>query len=304
MRKNKNVIFIGLVSTGLLLAGCGSSDDSYYDDFNTVDPNPTDPEPSDPVLSETEKAEANRTATFFLNTVTAESLNHGLLDRVLSLQKEMLNVQQNSACYQATIIASNNYSLTKNCTVAYDVNQPFQGISGAFSQTSNASDPSNLTTTFNNLKLRVDEADFTFNGTLSVQVNSADEIYSTNDLVISTSTGEKFKFKDFSLKTTQSATSIQQEVIGTIETEGFDSAYKVSFKSITPWQRNPTVSAYPMMGKLRVEYSNDTSTYLTVTALNTSSATYYAQKGSYVIADNLSLTWPQIIVSPAQYQLE
>ena len=115
---------------------------------------------------------------------------------------------------------------------------------------------------------------------------------------------EKFKFKDFSLKTTQSATSIQQEVIGTIETEGFDSAYKVSFKSITPWQRNPTVSAYPMMGKLRVEYSNDTSTYLTLTALNTSSATYYAQKGSYVIADNLSLTWPQIIVSPAQYQLE
>lgn len=65
MRKNKNVIFIGLVSTGLLLAGCGSSDDSYYDDFNTVDPNPTDPEPSDPVLSETEKAEANRRDIFF-----------------------------------------------------------------------------------------------------------------------------------------------------------------------------------------------------------------------------------------------
>lgn len=106
MRKNKNVIFIGLVSTGLLLAGCGSSDDSYYDDFNTVDPNRTDPEPSDPMLSETEKAEANRTATFFLNTVTAESLNRGLLDRVLSLQKEMLNVQQNSACYQATIKAA------------------------------------------------------------------------------------------------------------------------------------------------------------------------------------------------------
>ncbi len=148
----------------------------------------------------------------FLHAITAETLNNGLIDRLFYLQEYMLDDEaDNLDCYKKTVISGSTFTLTKECTVPYDAGSSFKGLSGSFSESWRSESSTGLNTKLGNLKIDVDDAVFTANGTLNIKDSANTETHSTNDLVISSeATGNKFYFKNFILKNTRNQLSIYQ----------------------------------------------------------------------------------------------
>ncbi len=80
--------------------------------------------------------------------------------------------------------------------------------------------------------------------------------------------------------------------------------YAVSLDQDSDWS-TLAGNTYPTLGKLKIQFKNDSTRYLTLTALtNKDNATYYAQAGTgYAQKIDVTKAWKDIIISPAKYKL-
>lgn len=311
---NKKLLLATFIGASFSLSGCGSSsNDDNNSSTGTEQPAPSNPSipttpvtPSDPT-SDKEKTEAQQIAAFFLHAITAETLNKGLIDRLFYLQEYMLDDEaDNLDCYKKTVISGSTFTLTKECTVPYDAGSSFKGLSGSFSESGDPESSTGLNTKLSNLKIDVDGAVFTADGTLNIKDSANTETHSTNDLVISSeATGNKFYFKNFTLKNTETSSAFINKASGelTVTDKNGQTLYAVSFDQDSDWS-TLAGNTYPTLGKLKVQFKNDSTRYLTLTALtNKDNATYYAQAGTVTLEDNVTKAWKDIIISPAKYKL-
>lgn len=289
---NKKVLLTLLTTASLSLTACGSS--------NNDDSSPTTP--TTPPITDAEKLEAEQVAKFFLNAISPETLNRGLIDRVLYLQDEILG----DACKTQVTNTLTSYTLNSACSIAYDVAETFEGVSGSFSSSGDPADNTGLNNKLNNLVLKVGGEKFTFNGTINIKEITDGEVHSSDDLVItSQTTGSKFSFKNFKLTILYSGSPIKRNSSGELTVTDQDNAelYAVTFSQDTDWSSSD-LRSNPTLGTLKIQFKNDSSRYLTLTASSNSNiATYYAQTDNYTIADNISKNWTDIIISPALYSL-
>lgn len=315
--KYKTLFTSTLLATTLSLIACGSDSDqgSSSQPDTGAPPHPSTPSspvtPGTPVTDE-EKQEAKVVADFFLNMITAESLGRGLIDRVGYFQDEVFEDDSNcsSAVSEQKQTSSSTYTVNKACFVAYDIAETFSVLSGSFTDSGDFDSTIGGSSTLNNIKLKIGERTFILNGTIQYANITGGEKQTSNDLVISLETGEKFKFKDleFLRLDRQSNSKAQSSIKGQMITEGFDQVYDVKFENVSPWQstiNDDDIFADPTAGKLSVEYTHDPSRYLTLEAMaNGTQASYFAKAGDYIISDHTLLKWSDVIVSPDKYTLE
>lgn len=312
---NKKISLVVLTSFGFILIGCGGGGGGSTASSTPINqpPNPI-PKPiivTQPTnLSTQEKIEASQIAQFFLNSITSETLNYGFIDRLIfAAQNIAQTCPQSVMGYGLGSDDAINYQIYSTCSVAYPRGTNFSLRAGTYSQkiTPKPTDTNlveDVYFNFNDVIMQIEGKQFKINGILNrAKHKNHDVILSSNDLNISSSNNVKYQFNKFASIVSQNSGSTTQQTNGELKVFS-TTPYHVQFNNLNPWKTKVN-DDYPIQGELKISYVNDASRYLTVKAsTNPNTAIYHLEVAKNVLFNHVSRPWSEIIISPAQYQLD
>lgn len=293
-------LYLSLALASLMLAACGSDSKK---DASTL---PIDgPE--------------RISADFFRDVISNESLDRGFLDRALYTYDELAERCPDSVVYYASdaidgpVVEGVEIDPEgKVCQINYDRGDAFIVRSGSIAQTlyfgthtldNVVYERDGYELDFYDLVLEINGKKFTLNGRVHQPHAYEAQYMTSNDFSVRDQQGVLYLFSDLkrSLAVDELAATQVYSMSGDLKVSNTAQAYHVKFSMPRAWQISAP-NTLPTAGELRIQDVDETRTYSILKATNTPEQSLYsAYMPNKVVAQNLTVYWRNILISPDRY---
>ena len=297
----RNLLYLSLSLTTLLLAACGS--DSKKSSTLPVD------------------SKERISADFLRNVIANETLDRGFLDRALYTYDELDHACRDSIVRYASSVIDGPMiegvqiiPEAERCEIDYDRGAKFNVLSGSIARTSYIGihivddmvyDLNGYELDFKDLVLEIEGKAFTLNGRIHQPHAYEDQNTSSDNFSIRDDQGVLYRFSDLkrALSADEFATTQPYAMQGQLELSNIDQPYTVKFDMPTPWQIQAP-NTLPTAGELKITDVSEPRKYLTLKATTQPEQSLYsAYIPKKTVARNLNVNWSDILISPSQYRL-
>jgi hypothetical protein len=299
----RNFLYVVFILTPLLLWGCGSS--SSKESASTLP------------IDSPERIHAD----FFRDLISNESLDRGFLDRALYAYDELANACPDSIVYYASSVidgpAIEGIEVDPEmatCKIQYDRGAAFNIRSGSIARSSyfgiHMVDDmvyykNGYELDFYDLVLDIEGEKFVLNGRVH-QPHAYEAPYMTSDeFSIRTSQGVVYRFTDLkrALNNEDSSKTLEYAMSGELQLLNTAQPSHVKFNMPTAWKIQAG-NSLPTSGELYIYDIQEPKTYLNLKATTTPEQSLYsAYLPNKIVAQNLTVYWRNILISPTEYQL-
>lgn len=276
-----------------------------YEQPVLIDPSFTGTTPAKETPVVEEQDSAKRDLINFANMVTAETLNRGLLDRLMYAMDEMSN--DSSDCFNASELITpsdpekgRKIKSDSSCLVNYDVANNYTVKSGSF-EFGESGD--HKTIDFKDMVLNVGGKDFVFNGVYKV-LESGTETHSFDRFqIFQKKNGQTYVFENFELKYDESSSQVTTSAKGGLKV--FDPSgnrvFRLSFQTDPSWKR--TEQNAPSVGSIEIKDLDFVNHWVIVKASSSTQALVNSKVGSYLPHVNSLIGWNDILIEPSLYYI-